>query len=199
MTVRLSHSSFTGTDRTEVAVGTLSDSSMLATVRAGAPRSTVYVGWSLASAGAGVGFSLGTGRSVPLAGSAALLSGRGVARGWGGALVAAAGLAAALLAVTAGCRSPRPRRRERSAPSPCRSASGDAPLADPDPFALKYDAQLGSTLPGSRWNCSYISSTSHSLAPKSEDGWSDGLVCCGTGGFASSGYVRVVVVVRCQG
>src|SRR5262249_14718291 len=40
-------------------------------------------------------------------------------------------------------------------------------------------------LPGSRLNCSYISSTSHSLAPKSEDGaeaGSDGLVCCcGTG------------------
>ena len=36
-----------------------------------------------AAAGAGASFSLGTGRSVPLAGSAALLSGRGVARGAG--------------------------------------------------------------------------------------------------------------------
>jgi hypothetical protein len=70
-----------------------------------------------------------------------------------------------------------------------------------EPLVLKYAAQLGSTLPGSRWNCSYISSTSHSLAPKSEEGaeagsdgesdpacelvsdWvSDGFVCCcGTG------------------
>ena len=62
----------------------------------------------------------------------------------------------------------------------------------PEPLVLKYAAQLGSTLPGSRWNWSYISSTSHSLAPKSEEGAarleSDGLVCCcGTGAFASSG------------
>ena len=41
MTVRLSHSSLTGTERTEVAVGTVSEASMLAAVRAGAPRSTV--------------------------------------------------------------------------------------------------------------------------------------------------------------
>ena len=41
MTVRLSHSSLTGTERTEVAVGTVSEASMLATVRAGAPRRTV--------------------------------------------------------------------------------------------------------------------------------------------------------------
>src|SRR5690242_11130709 len=56
---------------------------MFATVRAGAPRSTVYVGWSAAAAGEGAAFSLGTGRSVPLAGSAALDSGRGVALGAG--------------------------------------------------------------------------------------------------------------------
>ena len=41
MTVRLSHRSLTGTDRTEVAVGTLSDASMFWTVRAGAPRRIV--------------------------------------------------------------------------------------------------------------------------------------------------------------
>ena len=41
MTMRLSQSSFTGTERTEVAVGTVSEASMLAAVRAGAPRSTV--------------------------------------------------------------------------------------------------------------------------------------------------------------
>src|SRR6185312_8827937 len=83
MTIRLSQSSLTGTDRTDVAVGTLSESSMLATVRAGAPRSTVYVGWSTAGAGSAARVSFGTGRSVPLAGSAALFSGRGVAFGAG--------------------------------------------------------------------------------------------------------------------
>ena len=41
MTTRLSHSSFTGMVRTEVAVGTVSDASMFLAVRAGAPRSTV--------------------------------------------------------------------------------------------------------------------------------------------------------------
>ena len=72
-------------------------------------------------------------------------------------------------------------------------------LALPAPFppVLKYAAQLGSTLPGSRWNCSYISSTSHSLAPKSEEGAdeaeSDGLVCCcDTGLFRLFRDVRVV-------
>ena len=41
MTVRLSQSSLTGTERTDVAVGTVSETSMLAAVRAGTPRSTV--------------------------------------------------------------------------------------------------------------------------------------------------------------
>ena len=56
---------------------------MLAAVRAGAPRSTVYVGSSLAGAGAAGRDSFGTGLVVPLAGSAALLSGRGFATGAG--------------------------------------------------------------------------------------------------------------------
>jgi hypothetical protein len=41
MTVRLSHNNLTGTERTEVAVGTVNEDSMLVAVRAGAPRSTV--------------------------------------------------------------------------------------------------------------------------------------------------------------
>ena len=40
MTVRLSQSSLTGTERTDVAVGTLSDVSMFCTVRAEAPLNT---------------------------------------------------------------------------------------------------------------------------------------------------------------
>src|SRR6476469_7799623 len=83
MTIRLSQSSLTGTERTLVAVGTLSEESMFCTVRAGAPRSTVYVAWSTAAAGS-TGFdSLGTGLVVPLAGSAAFASGRGFATGAG--------------------------------------------------------------------------------------------------------------------
>ena len=83
MTVRLSHSSFTGTERTLVAVGTVSEESMFCTVRAGAPRRIVYVAWSLASAISGGFDSFGTGLVVPLAGSAALASGRGLATGAG--------------------------------------------------------------------------------------------------------------------
>ena len=56
---------------------------MFCTVRAGAPRSTVKVGSSLAGAGAAGRDSLGTGLVVPLAGSAALVSGRGFATGAG--------------------------------------------------------------------------------------------------------------------
>src|SRR3954465_5299243 len=83
MTIRLSHSSLTGTDRTEVAVGTASEASMFWTVRAGAPRRTVKVGSSLAAACAAGGCSLGTGLVVPFAGSAAFDSGRGLATGAG--------------------------------------------------------------------------------------------------------------------
>src|SRR5215218_7753014 len=83
MTIRLSHSSFTGTERTDVAVGTVSEASMFCAVRAGAPRSTVYVGSSFAGAGAAGRDSFGTGLVVPFAGSAALVSGRGLATGAG--------------------------------------------------------------------------------------------------------------------
>src|SRR3954470_842080 len=61
MTMRLSISSLTGTDRTLVAVGTARLASMFCAVRAGAPRSTVSVGSSLAVACAGFSGSLGTG------------------------------------------------------------------------------------------------------------------------------------------
>src|SRR6185436_14879809 len=61
ITMRLSHSSLTGTERTEVAVGTVRLASMFCTVRAGAPRSTVRVGSSLAVPLAGASGSLGTG------------------------------------------------------------------------------------------------------------------------------------------
>src|SRR3954447_15920695 len=84
ITVRLSQRSLTGRSRTEVAVGTVSETSMFWAVRIGAPRSTVYVGSSAARVLAGTGASFGTGLLVPLAGSAALvLSGRGLATGAG--------------------------------------------------------------------------------------------------------------------
>src|SRR6478752_3221362 len=130
MTVRLSHSSLTGTSRTEVAVGTDSETSMFWAVRIGAPRSTVYVGWSAASAFAGAGASFGTGLVVPLAGSAALvLSGRGLATGAGAEAAAGAGAAGSAVLVTV--------------PFAVPPAVG-APLP-----ASKNFFQTGSTLPGS--------------------------------------------------
>src|SRR3954470_15649655 len=102
MTVRLSHRSFTGTERTEVAVGTVSETSMFWAVRAGAPRSTVYDGSSLAAAGSGGRDSLGTGFDVPLAGSAALASGRGLATGAGVRVAAPGGVFSSGLFVAGG-------------------------------------------------------------------------------------------------
>src|SRR6476469_3199059 len=99
MTVRLSQRSFTGTERTEVAVGTLSEASMFCAVRAGAPRSTVKVGSSLAAAGAAGLDSFGTGLLVPLAGSAALPPGRGLATGAGVAVAGASGFASGFASV----------------------------------------------------------------------------------------------------
>src|SRR5215204_3860811 len=98
MTIRLSHSSLTGTERTLVAVGTVSEASMFCAVRAGAPRRIVYDAWSFAGVGSAGLDSLGTGLVVPLAGSAALASGRGLATGAG---FATAGLVSAGL-VSAG-------------------------------------------------------------------------------------------------
>src|SRR3954447_6589729 len=103
MTVRLSHNSLTGTDRTEVAVGTVSDAFMFCTVRAGAPRRIVYVGSSLASACSVGGCSLGTGWLVPLAGSAAFDSGRGLATGAGVGVGSTCGSAAPLTSRLAPC------------------------------------------------------------------------------------------------
>src|SRR5215203_5031224 len=61
ITIRLSHSSFTGTVRTLVAVGTLRLTSMFCAVRMGAPRSTVSVGSSTAAGTVAGGMSFGTG------------------------------------------------------------------------------------------------------------------------------------------
>src|SRR5215207_11607619 len=112
MTIRLSHSSLTGTERTLVAVGTVSEASMFCAIRAGAPRRIVYDAWSFAGVGSAGLDSLGTGLVVPLAGSAALASGRGLATGagapalasagWGSAGLVSAGWGAAGL-VSAGC------------------------------------------------------------------------------------------------
>src|SRR5919107_4550908 len=71
MTIRLSQSSLTGTDRTLVAVGTVRLRSMFCAVRAGAPRSGVTDGSSLASAGALGDFSFGTGAGPVLTGGPA--------------------------------------------------------------------------------------------------------------------------------
>src|SRR4029079_8079900 len=170
MTIRLSQSSLTGTDRTEVAVGTDSESSMLATVRAGAPRSTVYVGWSVGGLGSGALPSLGVGRPVLLAFSAAV-SGRGRACGAGVAVAfcftSGVGFATGFASAVCFASPPAFGSEAGFAGAVGRAADGEAeaggaaaeplPAGVPLPLALKYAAQVGSTLPGSRWNWSYIS------------------------------------------
>src|SRR3954447_17318167 len=81
ITMRLSISSLTGTERTLVAVGTVRLASMFCAVRAGAPRSTDRVGSSTASALGAASGSLGTGAVEVGCGGRA--SARGVA--WVGA------------------------------------------------------------------------------------------------------------------
>ena len=143
MTIRLSQSSFTGTLRTEVAVGTSSEASMFCTVRAGAPRRTVNVGSSLASAGrCGVG-SLATGLVVPAGGLGGRHAGRGRATGAGGAETAGAGAAGAGAAGAgaAAGRGAGPGRRRRR-------AVGPAPLPAPP---ANQEAHSLDTLDGSDW------------------------------------------------
>src|SRR3954462_6897287 len=139
MTVRLSHNSLTGTDRTEVAVGTVSDASMFCTVRAGAPRRIVYVGSSLASACSVGGCSLGTGWLVPLAGSAAFDSGRGLATGAGVGVGSTCGSGALLTSCFAS---------GAAASSGAGVASGSAVVVAPDlmPLVLVGLVVLGAPL-----------------------------------------------------
>src|SRR5580765_3249853 len=92
MTVRWSQSSLTGMLRTDVAVGTVSETSMFLAVARGMPLRTVYDGPSSVVLCAGRGASLGTGVALPLAGSATLsLTGRGLATGAGAGVATAAG------------------------------------------------------------------------------------------------------------
>jgi len=150
MTVRLSQRSLTGIERTEVAVGTVRETSMFVTVRAGAPRSTVYVGSSLAVAGAGLAGSLGIGGD-PVAAASAGFSLTGAAVGFSAAL--ATGLSVALLGgVTTGSTTAPGVRADpfgvlpfvavvpSPTPAPCGRASDS-----------KYETHVGSRLLGSAW------------------------------------------------
>src|SRR2546423_14848633 len=80
ITMRLSASSFAGTARTLVAVGTVSDWSMLATMRAATPRSgTVFApaGTVAGAAAFGLPSAAGRGGAVPGGGLAGGGGGRG--------------------------------------------------------------------------------------------------------------------------
>src|SRR6476620_8532375 len=100
MTIRLSHSSLTGTERTDVAVGTVRLASMFCAVRAGAPRSTVRVGSSEASFAAGFSGSFGTGEAVD--GAAGRASARGLVSPFGLATGFAGEVASVFASVFAG-------------------------------------------------------------------------------------------------
>ena len=190
-------------DRTLVAVGTVKETSMFLAVRAKAPRMVVLTGsasatrptlnargisWNAAArSGRGRSNFLGwrrllnrrraTGRGRLWPG----LRGRGGLRGsrrWGcGRWGRLAGPVWSLL-VTSGCD----------------SCSATPPLPSPEPGApcdLKYSAHVASTELGSAVYCSYISSSSQSLAPKSASGV---LVGDGSGTMATVAFFLIRTV-----
>src|SRR5215212_6876782 len=174
-------SSLTGSERTLVAVGTAKETSMFLAVRAGAPRRVVLTGSSNATLGrlSGLGGSAGTPPRAPGALGLISLVGAGFSTVGvrpdvagcsfscaSGEVWAGAGAGAAF--VTVG--SPRPASGAAAGLGcGCRSsvaAPWPSPLAGA-PWALKYSAHVSSTEFGSAVYCSYISSSSQSLAPKS--------------------------------
>ena len=189
MTMRLSMSSLAGTARTLVAVGTGRLASMLATVRAGAPRRTVSTG----SSSTAWAWSPSWGFAVADRPGAAAFAGFsgclvGVSAFSTFVSVLGAGLAGAVAAFS--CvrddseRPPEGRcepGRDLGAPVDSVTAAWVGPEAEaplpfpalpPLPVAVvprwswsKKSHHTLSTLCGSFWYFSYISSTSHSLAP----------------------------------
>src|SRR6185436_4620039 len=174
-------SSLTGRDRTLVAVGTVREMSMFFAVRAGAPRMVVLTGSSSGTLGRASrrGGSAGTAVRAPGAfGRASLIIGgfstvglgRDVGWAWGGAAGDAWAGAGAGPAAVVGFGS-RPSPRGSAALWRCGCwlsvvARSPASVAGA-PCALKYSAHVSSTELGSAVYCSYISSNSQSLAPKS--------------------------------
>lgn len=141
ITMRLSIMSFAGMVRTLVAVGTVSDSSMFAARVFGMPRSAVTVSSSVdSSAEEGTTFGAWAGIGCAAAGFA-------VVRATGGAPMTGTG------AVT-GC-----------AVGAVPSGTGTSPLTGL--YSSRIGHQALSTEFLSTLNCSYSSSTSHSLAPNS--------------------------------
>src|SRR4029079_7002097 len=216
ITIRLSQSSFTGPGRTLVAVGTVNDTSMLAAVRAGAPRSTVYDGSSVASVFCVGWWSLGSVDFwVAVDGSVLVPFPSGLLPVFAGALssvfwgafvggfsacfcacfwgafcpVVVAVFTGACLAACCGALSYVFSFLVGASlvVAPLSPAGAPLPLLS---MVRKKSHQALSTLFGSRWYCSYISSTSHSFAPNASSALLDGGVeseDSGTTGFASSG------------
>src|SRR4051794_18686332 len=182
ITMRLSIRSLTGTERTLVAVGTVRLASMFCAVRAGAPRRTVRVGSSLAVAFAGFSGSLGTGLAAAAAGWAGRASARvlAVAGEFDFTVVFAAGLAAFAAGSGAFAGLVGVADLVDLADLGALGGSDDfvcplaapsfAPFVPPEALFAKKSHHTLSTLFGSCWYCSYISSTSHSLAPNSASG-----------------------------
>src|SRR5690349_16136982 len=95
MTMRLSKSSFTGTARTDVAVGSSSEAFMFfATAPAGSRRVTYSGPWGAPPAGAAFGCA-GAGAATAGLGAAGAATGAGAGAAWGGAWRAAGGTEAA--------------------------------------------------------------------------------------------------------
>ena len=174
ITIRLSIISFAGIARTLVAVGTLKDASMLCTTRAETPR----IGSSVDALGVtntGTGFTTGsagvagccftsrtTGCDGATAAGVGVTTGAGVATGVGvttGAATGAVGVTDAAFCTDLG-----------TGGVPARGAFGLGVEPDPPGAGVKSEKKSHHALStdcGSAKYLSYISSTSHSLAPNS--------------------------------
>ncbi len=216
MTIRLSHSSLTGTERTLVAVGTVRLSSMFFTVRAGAPLSTVNCGSSTVSAPAcfsasfEVGLSFAEGLSfvegLSLLVAALLVAPLPLFFSWDCTLwdfSAFCSVDSVLFVVADFVRVPAAGRLFGAPVDSVTEPLALLPLPAPAPGGVAVTAPVSrgfsetsrwslpkkshqtlSTLSGSFWYRSYISSTSHSLAPNPDMELSS--VGSGTTSFASS-------------
>ena len=192
MTTRLSMSSLAGTARTLVAVGTCRLASMLVTTRAAGPRSGTTWSSTGTEGSAARGSSRGFGATFASGPVRRLLSGAAFASGAGATVDAAAGCCdaggvtgCAGVFAAAGADWPFAAPLEAPFDDPfevpfevpfeagvllCPFVAGVVPVVPPSPGGLlaKYEAHFGSTDFGSARYCWYISSTSHSLGPKSE-------------------------------
>lgn len=144
MTIRLSASSFAGTARTDVAVGTSKDEAILRATAAAIPRSGLVISWAVSGA-SGCASRASSGVIVAV--------GRGGAGGADGAAGGAAGAVGATVAVRADEFVAAGADPALGGGGAAGAATGVAVPATGGGLAAKYSRHDASTLAGSAKNC----------------------------------------------